>query len=131
MKPDLLRENLKKILSQKTKRPFSIIIIIVSCIIIDKIKMIESREMSIVICIILICVVLSKDTIYKCVDRWCKRDENIEKEKTRRVLGHKSDKSIDDLSKIKSKTKPINNTSDGCDSEGDMKIYSIKHRSCL
>lgn len=65
------------------------------------------------ICVILICLVLLKDTIYKCFDRWCKRDEIIEKEKTKRKLN--------DTTK----------NNDDSDSTGgiDCKLYDIKRRN--
>lgn len=55
----------------------------------------------------------------------CKRDENIEKEKTKRLLGT-------DNNKIDQKGSKDGDESNGVDKESindsDFKIYNIKHR---
>lgn len=107
-------ESLFKYLMRKSKNPICIFLIFLFYIANDNLKFIDSKELVFGICIILICMVLLKDTIYKCFDRWCKRDETIEKEKTKR--------------KLKGTTK---NSDDDSGSTGgiDCKLYDIKRRN--
>ena len=81
MKSGLPDENILKLLVKKVKNPFYIVVIIALYFLNDYIKIIETKEIAIAICVLLACIVLLKDTIYKCLDRWCRRDETIEKEK--------------------------------------------------
>lgn len=122
-------EKALKLILKKIKNPFYIFIIVVLYFLNGYIKIIKANEIAIFICIVLICVVLLKDTIYKCVDRWCKRDETIEKERTKRVL--KDNGKIDDddhSSDNKNNSFAIDKSSNTRINDGDIKVYDIKHR---
>ncbi len=107
---------------KKVKNPIYIGIILILYWINDHIEIIKAEGLAIAICCILICLVLLKDTIYKCLDRICKRDETIEKEKTKRLLSKKDDDSSPDGDPSANKSSNTKND------DKDMKIYNIKNR---
>ena len=118
-----------KLILKKVKNPFCFFIIVVLYFLNDYIKIIKANEIAIAICIVLICIVLLKDTIYKCLDRWCKRDETIEKEKTKRLLSKDNGKNDDDPSPDnKNASVTANRNSNTRNNDGDTKVYDIKHR---
>lgn len=65
----------------KIKNPFCIIMIVILYILNYYIRFIKYDQLVAGLCIIFICIVLLRDTIVKCVDRICKRDETIAKYK--------------------------------------------------
>ena len=123
-------KNILKLILKKVKNPFAIIIIVVLYLLNDYVKIIEAKEIAIAICIFLICVVLLKDTIYKCLDRWCKRDETIEKEKTKRLLSKDNGKNDGDDPSPDNKNDSViaNKSSNTRNDDGDTKVYDIKRR---
>lgn len=128
MKPDQ-DESIIKFLIKKVKNPIYIFIIIVLYFINNYIQIIKANELAIAICIILICIVLLKETIYNCLDRLCKRDENIEKEKTKRLLAKDQNKNNNNPSPNNTNNSSAGNKgSNTKSSDGDIKVYDIKHR---
>ena len=102
-----------KSLMLKSKNPFYIILILVFHFINGYLKIFKSKEIVFAICIILVSLVLLKDTIYKCFDRWCKRDETIEKEKTKQIIGQ---------------NKANQEKQENQENQEDCKIYEIKRK---
>ena len=98
-------------LISKTKNPLMIIIIIILYFLNNHLDIIKAKDVLAVICIILICVVLLKDTIYKCFKDYCKMKVDIEKEKTKQC-------NAKNVPPKKDNTEP-----DGC------KLYEIKRKS--
>jgi len=104
----------------KLKNPIYIILIILIYFMNEFFDFIKEKYLLGAICIILISLVLLKDTIYKIIDRICKRDENIEKEKTKqKIEKYKLSKPyLEENTEFKSAD----------DRNGDdCKIYEIKH----
>ncbi len=128
MKSSLPEEGLIKLIIKKVKNPFYIIIIIALYLLNDYLKIIKTKEFSIAICIILICIVILKDTIYKCLDRLCKRDENIEKEKTKRLLSKDAGKNDKDSFPDNKNDFRTTDKSSNMRNDGDVKVYDIKHK---
>lgn len=129
MKSDLPDESILKLILRRIKNPFYLFIIIVLYILNDYIKLIKTTEIAIAICVLLACIVLLKDTIYKCLDRWCRRDETIEKEKTKRLLAKDNGKNDDNPSPDnRNDSSAANKTSNTRNNDGDVKVYDIKHR---
>ena len=125
MKSDSPREKILELIIKRVRNPFYICVIVVLYWLNDNIKIIKTNELAIAICGILICIVLLKDTIYKCLDRLCKRDENIEKEKTKRLLSNNNDNPSPDN---KNDTASTNKSAKRQNYDGDVKVYDIKHR---
>lgn len=129
MKSDIPDASFIKLLIKKVKNPLYIIIILVLYILNYYIKIVKTTEIALAICVFLVCVVLLKDTIYKCLDRWCKRDETIEKEKTKRLLAKDNDKNEEEPSPDnKNDSSAGNRKSNIQNNDGDVKVYDIKHR---
>lgn len=129
MKSDVPKEGLFKLLIKKLKNPFYIFIIGLLYFVNDYIKIIKAKEIVIAICIILVCLVLLKDTIYKCLDRLCKRDENIEKEKTKRLLAKENtDENTPKNSNNNQEQNIIDKDSKEQNNDTDLKVYDIKRR---
>lgn len=129
MKSDIPDASFIKLLIKKVKNPLYIIIILVLYILNYYIKIVKTTEIALAICVFLVCVVLLKDTIYKCLDRWCKRDETIEKEKTKRLLAKDNEKNEEEPSPDnKNDSSAGNRKSNIRNNDGDVKVYDIKHR---
>ena len=129
MKSGFPEENIFKLLMKKAKNPLYIALILFLYFLNDHIKIIETKEIAIAVCVFLACIVLLKDTIYKCLDRWCKRDETIEKEKTKRILATDNSENNDN------NPSPNNTNDSSAASKGtnknnndDVKVYHMKNR---
>lgn len=128
MKSNLPEKGLLKLLIKKFKNPFYIFIIVILYFLNDYIKIIKTTEIAVAVCIFFVCLVLLRDTIYKCLDRWCKRDETIEKEKTKRVLAKDPGKNEDDTSDNENVTSAKGTNLNTRNNDSDVKVYDIKHR---
>lgn len=131
MKPNSPQESFFKLLLEKIKNPVCIIIILVLYTLNHYINIINTTDIVTFICVIFICIVLSKDTIYKCVDRICKKEETKVKEKTKVLLEKYKCNRKNDINLF------LNNKNDSYisnknlsmqNSEGDVKVYNLKHR---
>ena len=127
MKPNQ-DESIIKFLIKKVKNPICVFIIIVLYFINNYIQIIKANELAIAICIILICIVLLKETIYNCLDRLCKRDENIEKEKTKRLLATDNGKNDDDPSPNDKNDSSSANRSSNTQDNNRNNVCNIKDR---